>query len=885
MANRNKNRQRTQRSSSPTVIQSIIVKPTARRPWDVGDWRQALQSADRGRVQRLYELYDDMLIDNVLGDAVDKRISAVLNADITFVNGKGETVDVISDIINTEEFELLQRQILTTRMWGRSATELAFDDSGLVVSELPAKHIDLGHKRIIYDLASEQAISYEGNDSLMVLGKERDYGIILRAIPFAIYKRGGFGDWSQWVELFGMPQRIGKYNAFDEASKRQLVEALENAGSASYVAIPKEADIEITATNSGSGTSFNEFRQACNEEMLIGILGQTLTTISGDKGARSLGEVHQDVEASKNKSDMRYVQRVLNRHFLPFLEARGLPVKGGAFAYPKDTEPITVNELVSLSGIIKIPASFVREKYGIPTATEGEELAGKAPAAVGEPAADKTEKDDKQESEEPKKEDDKPTKKRKKLFDLSDFFAYAPHPLGELKKWWRTLTHTTGKITLADDFSIDVRELLEQAIKEVYGGGVNPDEAILDSIFKANNEPLQKGISGAFSSTAGFGERNPEFIDEFRHNTAVFAAFKSHAQQQALVQALIDDDGNLRSFREFRRVALTICGKYNEQWLRTEYNMAVKSARSAVNYRDALRTKHLYPNLKYCLSSSRKKRPEHLEYVGTILPIGHKWWDTHMPPSAWGCNCSVEPTDEDPTEVPTEETVDPAFANNPGKTATPFKLSEHPYLKNQGVATCPECRKLGIIADINSADEEGGLCPRHQKAQSVKELEEKIAKRKKQYDKLRRDPNYKDVKFNPSNGGLKATHINHSPNKTEGGKGEFEVQNVGYNYGHCVILEAENHDVYKIKNGDGTWDGLKMEISTKKQGNDISIRNALKHCASKPNVRVAVINVMSGPIDLEGGLRRYNGLKGTQQWSEFDLIVVISDNKIAYYEK
>lgn len=775
MANRNKNRQRTQRSSSPTVIQSIIVKPTARRPWDVGDWRQALQSADRGRVQRLYELYDDMLIDNVLGDAVDKRISAVLNADITFVNGKGETVDVISDIINTEEFELLQRQILTTRMWGRSATELAFDDSGLIVSELPAKHIDLGHKRIIYDLASEQAISYEGNDSLMVLGKERDYGIILRAIPFAIYKRGGFGDWSQWVELFGMPQRIGKYNAFDEASKRQLVEALENAGSASYVAIPKEADIEITATNSGSGTSFNEFRQACNEEMLIGILGQTLTTISGDRGARSLGEVHQDVEASKNKSDMRYVQRVLNRHFLPFLEARGLPVKGGAFAYPKDTEPITVNELVSLSGIIKIPASFVREKYGIPTATDGEELAGKAPVAPEEPSdkesPKKPEKDDKQETEEPKKEDEKPTKKRKKLFDLSDFFAYAPHPLGELKKWWRTLTHITGKITLADDFSIDVRELLEQAIKEVYGNGAKPDDAILDSIFAANNKPLQEGIGKVFGDTSGFGERNAEFIDEFRYNTAVFAAFKSHAQQQALVHALIDDDGNLRSFREFRRVALTICGKYNEQWLRTEYNMAVKSARSAVNYRDALRTKDLYPNLKYCLSTSRKKRPEHLEYVGTILPIEHPWWDEHMPPSAWNCNCSVEPTDEDPTDVPSEETVDPSFANNPGKTATPFKLSEHPYLKNQGVATCPECRRLGIIPNANLADEDSRLCPMHMVAKQIEEA-------RREFEHLPDD--FMPIYFDEATGGYVAVHKDRIPTKNTS-RNKREVYNKEYN--------------------------------------------------------------------------------------------------------
>jgi len=51
------------------------------------------------------------------------------------------------------------------------------------------------------------------------LGHERNYGLLLKATPFAIYKRGGFGDWSQWIELFGMPQRIGKYNTYDPESR------------------------------------------------------------------------------------------------------------------------------------------------------------------------------------------------------------------------------------------------------------------------------------------------------------------------------------------------------------------------------------------------------------------------------------------------------------------------------------------------------------------------------------------------------------------------------------------------------------------------------------------------------------------------------------------
>lgn len=188
----------------------------------------------------------------------------------------------------------------------------------------------------------------------------------------------------------------------------------------------------------------------------------------------------------------------------------------------------------------------------------------------------------------------------------------------------------------------------------------------------------------------------------------MFAAFKNHQQTQELVGLLHDEDGNLRSFREFKKLALKISKDYNINWLQTEYNTAVRSARAAVNYRKWLETEHLYPNLEYMESSASHKRETHLDYVGTILPIRHKWWDTHMPPSDWNCACSVRPTDKEVTPVPDGEYVPPVFRNNPGKSAEFVKLNEHPYVK--GVcpyfATCK--RRTGQI-DFKLSD--GGNPP------------------------------------------------------------------------------------------------------------------------------------------------------------------------------
>lgn len=82
------------------------------------------------------------------------------------------------------------------------------------------------------------------------------------------------------------------------------------------------------------------------------------------------------------------------------------------------------------------------------------------------------------------------------------------------------------------------------------------------------------------------------------------------------------------------------------------------------------------------LSSAVHRRVSHERYAGTILPVEHPWWKEHMPPSDWNCQCSVKQTDKEPTPVPGEELVNPAFANNPGESAQFTVLEESPYYKN-----------------------------------------------------------------------------------------------------------------------------------------------------------------------------------------------------------
>ena len=156
-----------------------------------------------------------------------------------------------------------------------------------------------------------------------------------------------------------------------------------------------------------------------------------------------------------------------------------------------------------------------------------------------------------------------------------------------------------------------------------------------------------------------------------------------------------------------------------------------------------------------------------------------------------------------------------------------------------------------------------------------------IQRLKKYYD-LIDDASYSEVKFNNKNGGLKATHKGHNFDK-RGGQYERIAQNAGFNAGHEVILEEEIHTLHNTKKTDGTWNNYPLEITSSKTATDNNIRNALKHCASKPGCKVAVIVFPNEQPTLKiiyQAIAKYNGLKGTSQWVKFDEIYFVDVNSV-----
>lgn len=672
---------KSMRKSRATLItQDIIIRQPQRTTSDVSRWRSALIAADAGRPKYLFDLYEDLLIDGVLSDAVDKRIKAVLNSELIFSGKDGKVIPKVMSIMETLDWEDLIREIMKDEFNGRSGGEFDFR-KGFNFNPIPAKHISLETKSILINDTDTSGIPYEGNNNLLVLGKPRNWGLFLKTAPFVIWKRGGFGDYAQWLEIFGMPQRVGKYSSYDPQSRMLLEEALQKAGSAPWCVIPKESDVEtVNNTGSGSsGTSYNDFRKACNEELLITVQGQTLTTVQGDKGARSLGDVHKDVADALNKADMRFVEKVLNTFVRPILERAGYPVNGGKFVFPDIAESLSVQDIVELSDIVPIPRSFIYNKYGIPVPEENEEIAVRGYAAAKEPEPTKKPEPDK------KIENNDEVRRIRFIDHVLSFFAFAPTLRSGAKRNFitRLTDNITGTITLKDDYSINIDALVEEAIREIYEEEGNP--LVNRNLFNITNNAIQQAIDTTLS-----GASDTDYVRRFKENAAVFSAFKNHQQTEEIAALIRDEKGKIKPFYKFKKEALTVSQDYNINWLQTEYNTAVQSARTASNMIKFRETADLYPNLEYIRSSAAHPRVSHLRYAGTILPMEHPWWVDHLPPSDWNCQCSVRQTDRKPTKEPDDSGEDdPVFIHDLMSDAEFVNIKETAYYRS----STPEVRE------------------------------------------------------------------------------------------------------------------------------------------------------------------------------------------------
>ena len=224
-------------------------------------------------------------------------------------------------------------------------------------------------------------------------------------------------------------------------------------------------------------------------------------------------------------------------------------------------------------------------------------------------------------------------------------------------------------------------------------------------LFSDTFKELQKGLFRGFGGTlADFAEQTADFkiLTRLNENINKFSAAKTFQNVKDTQNFVLDAGGNLRPFTEFRKDALKIFDKYNENWLRTEFETTVANAQSAVQWQDIQKDKKTLPLLKYQTAGDDRVRPLHAAWDGIVKPVDDPFWDTRSPQNDFGCRCILiqleegeepitnlgkkleEVKDETKGEITSLENDSKIFNINPGKRKIIFPdkgRSPHPYFK------------------------------------------------------------------------------------------------------------------------------------------------------------------------------------------------------------
>ncbi len=225
---------------------------------------------------------------------------------------------------------------------------------------------------------------------------------------------------------------------------------------------------------------------------------------------------------------------------------------------------------------------------------------------------------------------------------------------------------------------------IEALIKGIEDGSIT-ELNLPEGYYRAVADYLKRAVFEGFNaSLKTVAEVDRVVLEELVTNVYMFGAAKTFQQTQAISSLLVDEDGVLRSSREFRDIARATYDNWNTAWGETEYITAVGQADMAAKWQEIERQKDIMPNLRYSAVIDPNTSEICAPLDGITAPVGDPIWDRAAPLNHFRCRCTLLQVDSEATAgnaaivdkvLPEMQDV---FKHNAGKTGLVFP-KEHPY--------------------------------------------------------------------------------------------------------------------------------------------------------------------------------------------------------------
>lgn len=222
----------------------------------------------------------------------------------------------------------------------------------------------------------------------------------------------------------------------------------------------------------------------------------------------------------------------------------------------------------------------------------------------------------------------------------------------------------------------DLKEIVDALIYEVWMYKGIPEGSINTAVVASYADTLMEAVEDGFMDW-----ETPDMatLDALKRNVWHFSAAKNYQQLKALSQALIGDDGKLRTFSQFKQAAFAINDKHINQWLKAEYELAVAGSQMAGKWQGIAENADVLPLLEFDAVLDTQTTALCRSLHGTVLPVDHAFWKMYYPPNHFGCRSTVRQlaSGKVTTDIPTAD-IPKMFQTNLGTQRLVFPPS-HPY--------------------------------------------------------------------------------------------------------------------------------------------------------------------------------------------------------------
>tara|TARA_R110000796_G_scaffold73842_1_gene165856 strand:- start:1666 stop:4503 length:2838 start_codon:yes stop_codon:yes gene_type:complete len=685
---------------------SIIQKKTMKQQLyrfnqEITQWKRGIEAFEdphNTNNTEIIRVYNDTVLDAHLTAVMEARITRTTSKNHKVLDDKGEEIEDQTALLSGAWFRDFLKLSLESKFFGYSLIQFgnqigqSFEEVELVPREYVyqqkkavKKHPDNIQDTVPYDKGAFMPW-------VIGVGKKNDLGLLLKAAPLVIFKKSSFGSWSEFGELFGAPFRMGKTNIRDKELHNNMYDMLLNMGRAAFGVFDKDDELEFIANNQTDAYEvFDKLIERANSEISKLVTGSTMTTDDGS--SRSQSEVHERTSASLSKEDAIFVEDVVNKQLIPFLNTyHGFNITG-SWAWD-DSENTSKKDqfdidIKLIENGYDLPFDYITETYGTPI----DGRTGPKPEPEGPKPGKKV------------KVDDVENAIKKKILLAPTYKDFIQ-------------THSCDICNEAEGFE-GVKApnwtnvFINDIIEGIYSGKYTPG-SLPRNLYKGIADKLSDGLFEGLADSSKLNNiPNPSFANSLRNNAFVFSGAKTFQQVKVMSDFLVDAQGNTRSFKEYRGFAEKTFDDFNVNWLKTEINQAKGSAQMAEKWRQIDEEKDIFPYLKYVTVGDARVREDHQVLDGTIKEVDNKFWDEMYPKNGWNCRCTVQQIDE-AVETPDADITRPDVPDymqfNSGKQKALFS-PEHPYFivedqfkafkkDNFGLPTPKQLTKTDVIKEV-----------------------------------------------------------------------------------------------------------------------------------------------------------------------------------------